>query len=221
MAEGEGPALFTQNDTGEYVEYTPPSFHETLPEGLRDSEHLKNISDNAQLAENYANLIKDQPVVPGDSSGYSFDFPDDFNLDADTFSSIKEKALELGITQKTFQGLMEFEVERERVAEETYRNTVARNREAAENQLKTEWGDNYDSKRDSAVKFLDRFQDENFRTFLEETKFGDNPTVIRFFANLAEKISEDAFINPGSRPPTGEQRRGEGGEPMLDFPSMR
>jgi hypothetical protein len=222
MANGDGaPVLFTQDtDTGEYTEYTPPSFHETLPEDVRDSEHIKDVSDHAQLAKNYVDLITNQPVLPPDASGYSFEFPEDFQLDEEVFETFKGKAFEMGLTQKTFSDVLSFEVEREATARQSMEASVLKTREETESTLKTEWGDNYDKNVESAKKVLSAVGDDTFMQFLEDSKLGDNPHIIRAFAALGEKMSEGSFIKPGHRSEPNEKERGEGGTPMLSFPSM-
>ena len=57
--------------------------------------------------------------------------------------------------------------------------------------------------------------------FLEDTRFGDSPQVVRFIAKLSDLISEDVFKKPGSGSDgDGGPEVGEDGRPMLSFPSM-
>ena len=218
----DGVALFTQDDTGGYVEYTPPSFNDSLPEDLREHEHLKEVGDNAQLAQSYVDLIKNQPVVPPDPSGYSYDFPEGFELDNESFDSFKKVALDEGITQKQFQALAGYDVQRTEAAKESFQASITQNRNDSENALRTEWGDKYDSKIESAKGVLRSYGNEEFTQFLKDSHLGDNPGVIKMLSWVAEKLSEDSLINSESRgTPEEGPKKGEGGEPMLDFPSMK
>jgi len=214
----DGVALFTQDDTGEYHEYTPPSFTDSLPEDLREHEHLKEVGDGVQLAQSYVDLIKNQPVVPPDASGYSYDFPEGYELDNESFESFKKTAFESGITQKQFQQFLEFDVGRNQAAKESFQASVTQNRNNTENALRTEYGDNYDSKIESAKGVIRSYGNEEFSKFLEDSHLGDNPHMIRLLAWVAGSTSEDSLVNTEPRGTPQEGRKvGEDGRPMLDF----
>ena len=70
MGEEGAQTLYTTDDTGAYVEYTPPEapgFHETLPEDLRESDHLKEVESGDQLARYYVDL-KSNYLKPPDTA---------------------------------------------------------------------------------------------------------------------------------------------------------
>lgn len=224
MEENGAPALFIQGDTGDYVAYEPPApkaFHETLPEDIRENEHLKDVSDPAQLANAYVEM-KSSIVQPPDSAEqYEFTPPEGFELDEPMLNSFKEVALQNKLSQAQFNEFMNFETDRHQQAVESMNKSMEDTKLAAETELKTEWGAEYDKNVESARQFLNQEQvaDDGFKKFLEDTRFGDNPQVIRMFAKLSKLISEDGFIKPG----TGDKdvvRLGEDGRPMLSFPSM-
>lgn len=220
------PTLFVQDDTGDgYKEYTPPeppSFHETLPEDLRDSEHLKEVEGADKLARYYVDLKSNYLKPPDTADGYEFEKPEGFDLDTEMFSKFKEVALESGINQKQFSEIMDMEVARHTQSQEAMKENIETAQAEAEKALKTEWGDQYEKKLESAKGFLrnEHVASESFNKFLEDTRFGDNPEVIRMFAKLADLISEDAFIKPGKGDSPQGPRRDEAGRPMLSFPSM-
>ena len=113
--EGDAPTLFTQDDTGNYVEYTPPeppAFHETLPEDLRESEHLKEVKGADELARYYVDLKSNYLKPPDTADGYEFEKPDGYELDDETFKTFKNIAFENGINQKQFESIMKLDVER-------------------------------------------------------------------------------------------------------------
>lgn len=224
MAEDSGDTgvqtLFTQNDTGEYVTYeppTPPSFKESLPEELREHEYFQGVENTQQLAEAYANARKGMPVVPED---YSMDFPTDFDVDEEMYNGFKQQAREIGLTQTQFEKIMGFEIGRSQRVTEQMQNDVRQHREQAETALKTEWGEQYDQKIETAKRVFNRFADEKIKQMVEDTKFGDNPEVIRFMASIGEVLSEDILIG-GNTPtePTGREV-GIDGRAVLSFPSM-
>jgi hypothetical protein len=225
MENGDGtPTLYTTDDTGNYVEYTPPEppgFHETLPEDLRESEHLKEVKGADDLARYYVDLKSNYLKPPDTVDGYEFEKPDGFELDEDTYKQFKEIALENGVNQKQFAELMNLEVQRDAKAREAVRVSIESARAAGEAALKTEWGESYEKKLEAAKGALnhEKLSDPAFKQFLEDTRFGDNPQVIKYFEKLSNLISEDTFNKPG-KGDKGGPRIGEDGRPMLSFPSM-
>lgn len=222
--EGE-KTLFTQDDTGNYVEYTPPeppAFIETLPEDLRESEHLKEIKDSSELAKSYVDLKSNQVKPPESADGYSFQKPDGYDVDEDTLKAFKQTAFENGINQKQFEAIIQADASRWQKSLKAIEDSIEANHLEAEKALKAEWGNSYDAKVESAKRVLnhEKLADADFKKFLEDTRFGDNPQVIKFFARIAEAISEDTFLKPGKGAQPEGPRLNEAGQPMLRFPSM-
>jgi hypothetical protein len=193
-----------------------------LPEDVRESDHLKDVEDGGQLARYYVDLKSNYLKPPDTADGYEFEMPEGFKVDADAYSEFKTMALENDINQKQFSALMGLEAARHKSTTELINTNIENHRAESEKELRAEYGDRYDQKLESARKVLNHesFSDGAFKTFLEDTKFGDNPHVIRFFAKLSDLISEDAFVKPGTGEGIKGVDKGEDGRPMLSFPSM-
>ena len=223
---GSGLTLFTKDDTsGEYVEYTPPEpkpFRETLSEEIRDSEHLADVEDADKLARYYVDLKSNYLAPPDTADGYEFETPEGFEVDQEANKVFKDLAFEHGLNQKQFAEIMKFEFNRQQNAEKQVKADIEKHQQDAETALKTEWGDNYEAKLEAAKSVINHesLVDDNFKKFLEDTRFGDNPNVIRIFAKIAELISEDVLVKPGTGKDVNKQNRTEDGRPMLSFPSM-
>ena len=227
MGEEGAPTLYTTDDTGNYVEYTPPAppaFHDTLPEDLRESEHLKDVKDPENLARYYVDLKKDYLAPPETADGYEFEKPEGFMASDEELAQLKSVAFENGINQKQFAKIMEFNVTSQKQAFEKLNQTIAAKQQEGEKALKTEWGTEYEKKLESAKSVLnhEKVADPEFKKFLEDTRLGDNPQVIKFFAKMSELISEDAFNKPGTGDgaESDNRHRTDDGRPMLTFPSM-
>lgn len=221
----DGEQLFTKDNTGEFIEYTPPAppeFKSTLPEEIRESEHLKDVTDGVQLARYYVDMKANQSLPPESVDGYQFEKPEGFELDESTFMDFKQIAFDNKLSPDQFSSIMKFEAQRNETIRTEIENSIKEHQAETEKTLKAEWGDKYDEKLDSARRFLNHesIADDDFKKFLEETRFGDNLNVIRYFAKLADLISEDGFIKPGTGGKTGPMI-GEDGRPMLSFPSMQ
>lgn len=226
MAGDEAPKLFTQADTGDYVEYTPPSppaFHDTLPEEVRGSEHLKDVKDSSELARYYVDLKSNYLKPPDAPEGYEFKKPDGYDLDNESFSAFRKTAFENGVNQKQFDAIMKMDVERSQKTTASIKQAIETHRAEAEKTLKTEWGADYDKNVEAAKSVInhEKLVDADFKKFLNDTRFGDNPQVIKYFARLAKSISEDSFIKPGGGTFAKAPATGEDGRPMLQFPSMQ
>ena len=226
MGEDTGAqTLYTTDDTGNYVEYTPPAppaFHDTLPEDLRENEHLKDVKDPENLARYYVDLKKDYLAPPETADGYEFKKPEGFMASDEELARFKSKAFESGLNQKQFGELMEFNATSQKEAFAKLNQTIEAKRTEGETALKTEWGADYEKKLESAKSVLnhEKVADPEFKKFLEDTRLGDNPQVIKFFAKMSELISEDAFNKPGTGDEAPTTPRTEDGRPMLRFPSM-
>jgi len=225
MAEEGAQTLYTTDDTGNYVEYTPPeppAFQDTLPEDLKGSDHLKEVESGDQLARYYVDLKSNELRPPDTADGYEFDIPDGFNVDETAYGEFKSLAFEQGINQKQFSALMTMETQRDASAKEQIKNNIENYNAEAQKALKAEWGDGYQAKLDSANRILshEKFADGEFKQFLKDTRFGDNPQVIKFFSKLSDLISEDVFTKPGTGDGQKGRPTGEDGRPILDFPSM-
>ncbi len=224
--EGENQ-LYQKNDTGDFVEFTPPSFQETIPEDLREHESLKEITDVGALTKNYVDLFSSQPTRPENPNAYEVTIPEGFPIIEEDLTAFKQGAYEAGLTQDQFKAVMGHYVERETRLAESYKADILKHREEAEKQLKMEYGDAYEAKTQKASNFLlalgEKLGGENvdaFRKWLDDTKFGDDPMVIRLLSAASELISEDALIKGDNRTPNNERPIGSDGKARLRFESM-
>ena len=104
---GEAPTLYTTDDTGTYVEYTPPeapAFRDTLPEDIKASEHLEGVEDAAGLARYYVDLKSNYLKPPESADGYEFEKPADFHLNDEQLAEYRNAAFENGMNQKHLKG---------------------------------------------------------------------------------------------------------------------
>lgn len=223
--------LFTQDpDTNEYVEYQPPApkpFIETLDEELRESEHLKGVENANDLAKTFVEMKSAAPVVPENAEGYQFEPEQGQNIDPDRLATWKSNLYDLGLSQSQFEGIVKAAMDEESSSLKALDEAHEKNRAEAETALQTKWGDKYAENVDSAIKFRDAItqnlddKGEAFVKFLEDTKFGDNPQVVEFFAACSKLISADAIEKGSPRPTRTQVARSESGQPMLDnYPEM-
>jgi len=95
--------------------------------------------------------------------------------------------------------------------------------EAAMNQLKVDWGDQFKDNWAQADKAIAEFCSEDEQKFLLEFGLRNAAPMVRMFQRLGAAMSEDKIGETGARDTGGGQAmaRTAGGEPQLDFPSMK
>jgi hypothetical protein len=224
--EGE-TQLFTQNDNGEYEAYTPPAFQETIPETLRENVLFKEITDTGQLAEKLVELHGNLPQRPESPEHYKVEVPESFPVVEGDLNNFKKVAYDMGLTAEQFRGLMGHYFEREMTNMDKMREEIKTHREESMNALKMEYGDATDQKISKAAEFIRTIggkmgegKSEEFNRWLDDTKFGDDPMVIRLFAAAAELISEDVVIQRGGDDASEKRPIGSDGKHRLRFKSM-
>jgi hypothetical protein len=74
----------------------------------------------------------------------------------------------------------------------------AKERNDAEVALKAELGDKYDANIELAGRVWKKFSTDDFSKFVNETKIGNDPRLIKFMINLAKVTGED--VSPSGRP---------------------
>jgi hypothetical protein len=222
--EGEGEnTLFIKDDTGEFKEYTPPSFVESIPEDLR--EHFEGVEDVGTLAKQHVELKQSLPTVPEE---YEIKFPDDFQFDEAVLDEFKGLAKELKLPQETVDKFIEFDINRAAKFNEMVQEMVAKEekaaaeaKEAAVNSLKDLWGAKYEPNKEVASAgfraVLSSFGDEAEDIEKSLGDFTDNPYFLRLFHKIGEVVSEDVFIKPDRQP--AKEHTLPDGTPSLTYPN--
>ena len=130
---------------------------------------------------------------PEKADGYEFEG----TIDEATAKWAKDTFYQAGLTkdqakvvQTQWNGFMEKMVKAETDSRE-------KERTAAEAALKTELGDKYDASIELVKRFWQKHSNEDFDKFVNETKIGNDPRMIRFLVNVAKVTGEDSSP-PGS-----------------------
>lgn len=123
--------------------------------------------------------------------------PEDVKLDEAAVAKFKELARAQGIPQDKAQALIDFQAEIARTAQAAWQKQIADQHATwrAESQRQFRQGDF-----DAAKTALAAAADPEINKFLEETKLGDNPLVIRLLSRLGSRFAEDRFEEGGVRP---------------------
>ncbi len=63
--------------------------------------------------------------------------------------------------------------------------------------LKKEWGAAWDAKIDTAGRAMSTFASDEFRKFLDDTKLGNHPHMLKMFSSIGEKLMESSTETGG------------------------
>lgn len=139
-----------------------------------------------------------QPTVP---ESYEFKMPEGVELDskaADEFSAI---AKELKLSQADAQRIADVAVKMQQKQAETHAEMVKGWADSCKTD-KEFGGDNLQQNLSVARKAIDTFGSPELKAMLNSTGMGNHPEVVRFAFKAGKAISEDSFVQSGSRTPT-------------------
>ena len=190
----------------------------SLSDEIRADKSLENIKDVEGLAKSYVHAQKlvgaDKIPVPNkhateedwkevykklgrpeDASGYKYDLPEDQTIDETALKNFSDQAHKLGLLPGQANGMVKFYNEMTAASLQEQDSIAVAARENSVKELKQEWGQAYDQKISQANNLAKTAGiGELFDTNLADgTKLGDNPVMIKAFAELAAKMGEDSI----------------------------
>ena len=190
----------------------------SLSDDIRADKSLENIKDIESVAKSYIHgqkLVgsdkipvpnkfateKDWDAVyqklgrPEDASGYKYDLPEDQTIDETALKNFSDQAHKLGLLPGQANGMVKFYNEMQAASLQEQDSVAIAARENSSKELKQEWGQAYDQKISQANNLAKTVGiGELFDTNLADgTKLGDNPVMIKAFAQLAAQMGEDSI----------------------------
>lgn len=213
MSEAVAEAI---QDTGSQDAAPAPTFHETLPEDIRNEPSLRNFTDAGSLAKSYVHAQRmigaDKVAIPGASATpdewravYTKlgapDKPDAYafeNVDEETVASMRQAAFDMGLTQAQANGMAEFYNSRLNGYNEAFNQ--ASEQIAMDNQasLQKEWGKafdrNLDIARNTATYLLGGTEMFDEIQLADGSFLGDHPGIIKMFHALGKEFGEDQMV---------------------------
>lgn len=223
--------LYTQDDTGAYVEYTPPTFADSIPEGLRENEHFNEMQSVGELAERHVSTVNELTELKSAQSvpeQYEISIPDGVPKDEQGVTEFSALAKDLKLSQNQVSKIIEFDLARakryqeefEKESEKSWKKHIKDGEEA----LKNKWGINYEENMalssSGLARVLGTFEDgEEMEERLKKTGFLNLPDVVLLFNKIGAVTSEDVFKR-GTPSPTDTVPLGPDGRPRLRYPSM-
>jgi len=200
------------------------SWKETISEEFRNDPNISKFTEIDALAKSYINATRmigqDKVAIPNENSTDDQwnevygklgrpESPDKYQLEANSdvvpldegaIKSFAENAHQLGLNNKQAQGILEFyknsmegSVQQNQVDMETAQAQ-------AEQELRKEWGRAYEDNIKKASSVAKANMDANIldMQLKDGTRLGDNPAIIKGFANIANLMSEDKLVSTES-----------------------
>ena len=201
-------------------------FQTLIPEAYKEEKSLQNFSNMDDFVKSYLHsqkLVGSEKInvpnkystdedwkqvykklgTPENADGYKYDLPEDHRIEDDVLKNFSNEAVKLGLLPHQAQGIMKYynDVINEGMNDQTAQMKVSQEESAKE--LRKEYGATFDRQIQSAKNLAHSTLGKEFvtDTLLQDgSRLGDNPTLIKAFVNLANKLSEDVMVKGDSVP---------------------
>tara|TARA_B100001094_G_scaffold206053_1_gene199963 strand:+ start:412 stop:1287 length:876 start_codon:yes stop_codon:yes gene_type:complete len=195
-------------------------FQSLIPEEYREEKSLQNFNKMDDFVKSYLHSQKlvglDKIAVPNKhatdedwkevykklgspetADAYKYSLPEDHQVPEDTLKSFSEEAVKLGLLPNQADGIMKYynEVINQGLNDQNIKAEEAR--KISEQELRQEFGPTFDNKITGAKNLATATLGADFlnNTMLADgSKLGDNIQIVKAFANLSEKLSEDDIV---------------------------
>jgi len=200
------------------------SWKEAIPEDLRNDPNISKFTELEALAKSYVNatrmISQDKVAVPNNNSTddqwnevydklgrpespdkYKLEVKSDVvPLDESAVKSFAENAHQLGLNNKQAQGILEFYKNSMEGSAQQNQIDMETAQANAEQELRKEWGGNYEANIKKAGAVAKANMDANIldMQLKDGTRLGDHPSIIKGFANIANLMSEDKLVSTES-----------------------
>ena len=200
------------------------SWKEAISEEFRNDPNISKFTELDALAKSYINATRmigqDKVAVPNENSTddqwqevygklgrpespdkYKLEVKSDVvPLDEGAIKSFAENAHQLGLNNKQAQGILEFYKNSMEGSAQQNQVDMETAQAQSEQELRKEWGGNYEANIKKAAAVAKANMDANIldMQLKDGTRLGDNPAIIKGFANIANLMSEDKLVSTES-----------------------
>lgn len=175
----------------------PPTEGEPAPAGDPSIEGEQPIEEPAAEGE-------DEPPAPRTADSYAITLPEGFEINQESMDSFRGMAAEANLTDDAAQSLFDIHLaELTRLAErsdtafrelnETWQREIREDAEVG--------GEKFEATRTAVSKALDLYGSPEARRAFDITGAGNNPSIFRFIAKMAQALQEGTPRQQGSPAP--------------------
>ena len=196
----------------------------TIPEDLRNDPSLADIQDVSSLAKGYVHaqhmIGSDKVAIPGkdaapevlsefynklgrpeQATGYEVpkeNMPD-IPIKEEEAGTFFQEAHRIGLNKTQAAALIRWQAEQAHQGLEAGEQQVEANLEQATSPMRQEFGKAYDEKMDMAKNAAKQFGGDELMSLLDSTGLGNEPALIKAFANIGKAVANDEIIGGGGR----------------------
>ena len=155
-----------------------------------------NIPNKFATDEDW-NAVYEKLGKPKSPDEYKYNLPKESKLDDDSLKAFSATAHQLGLLPKQAEGIINYYNELANASEVDTNAKAETARTESEKTLRKEYGSAYKHRLHAAKNLASSTLGNDFlnNTILQDgSKLGDNPIVVKAFAELASQISEDSMI---------------------------
>ena len=189
----------------------------SLSEDIRENPSFSKFKDVNGLAASYVNLQSHlgrdkiaKPVTDSDwddvyeflgrpesPEKYEIELPENLpeeiagQFNDETLSSFKQEAHKLGLNAEQVKSLVAWQAGNMINQHEAYKGIIDQSMERGEAALRQEWGRAYDQNVKFAHKAFVKYGGEQLAAKMEASGMGNDPDVLRAFANIAKTTMAD------------------------------
>ena len=202
----------------------PITWKSSISEEYRSNPNIEKFTEIDALAKSYINAVSmigtDKIPLPGKTATdeqwnevynklgrpesadkYQLELKTDVApIDENAIKGFAENAHKLGLNNKQAQGILEFYKSTLEQSAKEQNVTMESAQANAANELRKEWGRSYDENLQRAASIAKNYlEPELLDTQLRDgTRLGDNPKIIKAFADIAKVMSEDKILGAES-----------------------
>ena len=195
-------------------------FQTLIPEEYKEEKSLQNFSNMNDFVKSYLhsqklvgvdkipvptkhatdddwNAVYEKLGRPKTAGDYQYNLGEGSKVDENTIKAFSEEAHKLGLLPQQAEGILKYYNKVGEAADASNEARAETFRLESETELRKEYGPAYDLKISAAKNLASNTLGSDFlrNTILNDgSRLGDNPNVVRAFANLADKLSEDTIV---------------------------
>ena len=157
-------------------------------------------SKDAKEAE-WNERVFDRLGRPKDANGYAFptdiQIPKELPVDPKVMTGFRETAHKVGLLPHQVAGLYKWFMEGQIADFNNYNKGRNENMQTSETNLRRDWGAAYDQNVAVAKKVLNKFVSPDALVKIADKGWGNDPDMIRMFAEVGKVLSEDQLAGKG------------------------
>ena len=203
-------------DTGA-VSLNSDNWKDFVSEDLRGSDSLSKFTNLDALAKSYINAEKmigrDKIAIPQSdedwntaynalgrpesSDAYALEKMDGIDLDGDFIAGFKNTAHSSGLSQKQVSEMFGWYNSMAKGIMDSDKSSAEIAQVDAENALRSEWGERYNSNLEIAKRSAAEYGGDDFVEFMNSAGLDKNPAMLKFLSKVGQTISEDNLEGNG------------------------